>query len=230
MEYREELKFIIKQSEINVLETRLKGIMRIDSNSKKNSSYNIRSIYFDDYSNSCFYENESGLDKRLKLRIRIYNHNRKLIKLEIKYKNHNLTKKEVCNINEDLCDRLIRGEKIRIDELDNRVLNKLYIYQQTRLLVPKIIVEYDRIAYTSKLGNVRVTFDTNIRASKYVDRFFDKNLYAVPVLNKGFNVLEVKYDELLPDYIAKTLETKKLSQTAFSKYYLSRIRLKEEVV
>ena len=36
------------------------------------------------------------------------------------------------------------------------------------------------------------------------------------------NVLEVKYDELLPDYITNVLRTVPLKRTSFSKYYYTR--------
>ena len=38
----------------------------------------------------------------------------------------------------------------------------------------------------------------------------------------GMHVLEVKYDEFLPDYIYKGIELENLQRTAFSKYYLCR--------
>ena len=50
------------------------------------------------------------------------------------------------------------------------------------------------------------------------------------MLPKGMHVLEVKYDEMLPDFVAKQLEIGKLNQTAFSKYYLGRIALGEDHV
>ena len=45
------------------------------------------------------------------------------------------------------------------------------------------------------------------------------------MLPAGMHILEVKYDELLPDYIAQALDTGRMQQTAFSKYYLGRMAL-----
>lgn len=104
----------------------------------------------------------------------------------------------------------------------NAVLNLFYLYMHGKGVRPKVIVEYDRTAFVNQAGNVRITFDQNIRCSPHIERFFEPNLYAVPVMETGMHVLEVKYDELLPDYIAQTLEVGTLQQTAFSKYYLSR--------
>lgn len=227
MEYRNELKYIVNKSDFKILETRLKHFMDIDKNIKNKQSYNIRSIYFDDYNNNCFYDNESGINERYKVRIRIYDKLDTLIKLEIKYKKNGFTKKEVCNIDKNICNKLIKGEFLRLEECNNKILNKLYLEQHLHNLVPKLIVEYDRTAYINKIGNVRVTFDTNIRTSKHIDRFFEDNIYAYPILEIGKHILEVKYDELVPDYIMEAIELNNLRQTAFSKYYLSRIRMED---
>ena len=38
----------------------------------------------------------------------------------------------------------------------------------------------------------------------------------------GKHILEVKYDELLPDFLYQLMSLGSLQQTAFSKYYLCR--------
>lgn len=226
MEYRNELKYLCTSSYFEILKIRLKSIMELDKHLDEDMLYNIRSIYFDDYDNSCFLENEAGLNNRMKVRIRIYNRSDSIIKLELKYKLNGMTKKESCSISRDLCQRLMNGEIItREDCGEDKVLNILYLHMHMKMLKPKVIVEYDRTVFINKSGNVRITFDQNIRASKHIDRFFDENLFSIPILDKNQHVLEVKYDEMLPDYIASALELGNLSQTAFSKYYLSRIRV-----
>ncbi len=231
MEYRRELKYIVKSSDLAILEQRMNTVMKLDKNVFDGNAYNIRSIYFDNYYNEYFYDNEDGVNERLKIRMRIYNRSDSIIKLEIKYKNNGVTKKEACCISRAVCDKLIRGEKLNITDCkNNKVLNKIYIEEHTKLLKPKVIVEYERRAYVDYIGNVRITFDTNIRASKYIDRFFEEDIYAAPILETGAHVLEVKYDELLPDYISGSIELNTLEQTAFSKYYLSRLRFEEEII
>lgn len=230
MEYRSELKFLVDNNDLLILNHRIKNIMNLDSNIKKEDCYNIRSIYFDSYDNDYLKETESGINKRLKIRIRIYNKSSKTIKLEIKHKLNGYTKKESCKISKEICDKLINGEDLLYSECKNKVLKKLYLEQKMNLLKPKIIVEYDRVAYINKTGNVRVTFDKNIRTSKYIDRFFDDNIYSVPILDNNEEILEVKYDEILPSWIAQSLELNKLSRTSFSKYAVSRNVLKEEVL
>lgn len=230
MEYRCELKYLVDDNDLLILNHRIKNIMSLDSNTKKEDCYNIRSIYFDSYDDGYLKETESGINKRLKIRIRIYNKSSKIIKLEIKHKLNGYTKKESCKISKEMCNKLINGEDLLYSECKNKVLKKLYLEQKLSLLKPKIIVEYDRVAYVNKTGNVRVTFDKNIRTSKYIDRFFEENTYSVPILNNNEEILEVKYDELLPNWIFESLELNKLSRTSFSKYAVSRNVLKEDVL
>ena len=79
MDYRLELKFIVSDMELKIIEYRLKPLMHMDIH-QNGDSYTIRSLYFDDRYNSCLKENESGLNNRSKYRIRIYNANSQLIK------------------------------------------------------------------------------------------------------------------------------------------------------
>ena len=73
-----------------------------------------------------------------------------------------------------------------------------------------------------KNGNVRITLDTNISSSKDVARFLDESIPKRPIMPMGQQLLEVKFDEYLPDVIHHNLQLHSLSQTAFSKYYLCR--------
>ena len=70
--------------------------------------------------------------------------------------------------------------------------------------------------------NVVITLDKNISSSNQVESFLDKEIYKRPIMPAGWHVLEVKFDEFLPDYIKSTLQLDSLRQTAFSKFYLCR--------
>jgi len=101
-------------------------------------------------------------------------------------------------------------------------LRKLGVEMLSAMCLPKVLVEYERLAFVSEIGNVRITFDRNIVASGEVDRFFEEDIVRVPVLEDGLSVLEVKYDELLPSYFSQALELCDLMQSTCSKYVLSR--------
>ena len=116
----------------------------------------------------------------------------------------------------------MRGEILPLSETLPPLLRKFYVEMKTRRLRPVVIVEYERIPYIYKDGNVRVTFDTHISSSSNVQDFFSETLPKRPVMPAGHHLLEVKFDEYLPDFIYRSLNMHRLHQTAFSKYYLCR--------
>ena len=220
--YRHELKYVCTAAQLALIEGRIQHLISLDSHVGENGMYQIRSLYFDDCYNRCYYENENGTDPREKFRIRIYNGSTNKISLELKKKEHGKTLKLSCPLTEEQCRTLMRGETLPDSESYPPVLQKLLLLMKTTWMKPKIIVEYDRVPYVYKLGNVRITFDKNISSSYKVETFLDKEIYKRPIMPAGWHVLEVKFDEFLPDYIYSALQLKNLRQTAFSKFYLCR--------
>ena len=226
LDYRNEKKYLCSETALTVLEARLKPLMKPDPHQAPGACYHIRSMYFDDYENSCMMENEAGVDARTKFRIRIYPPDVTVIRLELKSKLHGLTRKESCSLNPEQLDRVLRGDTARFltDRDTPSELRRLVLAMQTRLLAPKVIVDYDRTAYLLQEGNVRVTFDRNIRACTAFDRFLDDWIPGIPVLDTGQQLLEVKYDEFLPGYLTGMFQYGSFRETAFSKYMLCRER------
>lgn len=211
MKFRHELKYICSDAELCIIENRIQSICRKDPHAGEDGLYQIRSIYFDNYSDTCFYENENGVDPREKIRIRAYNCNSSHISIERKRKEHSMTSKT---------QRVISKEEY------DKYLQSGYYDSRLGIMEPKVIVAYERIPFIYDLGNVRITIDKNISCSDDFESFFDKNLPLRPIMEKGKNLLEVKYDELLPDYLYTMMNLGSLTQTAFSKYYLCRHFLK----
>ncbi len=87
---------------------------------------------------------------------------------------------------------------------------------------PKVIVEYIRTPFVNKLGNIRITFDEAINSSDNTNNFLEQNIPVRPIMEKGQGILEVKWDEFLPNYIKDTLQLDSLKWNSFSKYYLCR--------
>jgi len=86
---------------------------------------------------------------------------------------------------------------------------------KTELLRPIIYIEYDRIPYIYKIGNVRITLDYNIRYTNRFNDLFNKNKNIHYLKEK---ILEIKYNELIPDFIRYRLELNHLEQISFSKF------------
>lgn len=224
--YREELKFVCHQHKLDILNERLKSVMIYDLH-QIGENYRIRSLYFDDCYDSAFYENDAGVDDRRKFRIRVYDDPRKSINLEIKYKYKGKTLKESCQLTEDVYNSIIDCNLEFEVDFPNPLL-QLYLEINNNLMKPAVIVEYERTAFIYENGNTRVTFDRNIGYSKDFESFLDMTIPLIPLLQSNQHVLEVKYDDFLPDYIAQLLETGDMQRVAFSKYYLSRMHEKGE--
>lgn len=224
MEYRIEDKYLVSELEIAAISQRLKAVMLPDIH-QQGDCYEIRSIYFDDIYDSGFMDNENGVNYRKKYRIRSYGPAPSPVNLEIKEKMNTLTKKTTCTLDRDEYSQLLY-DACRVPFGRKVPLNELLLHARTRNLKPRALIVYERTAFVHPVGNVRITFDKNIMATSVFETFLEGRVEGlIPVLPTGVHILEVKYDELLPDFIAKQLEIKTLQQTAFSKFYYGRCAL-----
>ena len=224
MDYRVEQKYVMTDADLTVLLKRLRGMLAQDIH-QKGDCYQIRSLYFDDIADSCLDENDAGVDRRFKYRIRHYDPTAETMRLEIKEKTRGLTRKYSAMISKEECKRIM-DNTLPFQMDDRKVLNLLQLQMRCANLQPKAIISYERTAFVYPVGNVRITFDRNISASGVCEDFLKPIVSnPVPVMPAGLHVLEVKYDELLPDYIANALNLGSLQQTAFSKYGLGRLAL-----
>lgn len=224
-QYRNELKFLCGEREMYLVEDKIRHICALDMHVGENGKYLVKSLYFDTFDNRCYYENLSGVDDRKKYRIRIYNNDKSVIKLECKYSWHGRKAKESCEITELQCRQLMEGGHAA--EMGMRsgqeLLQRFTAEKRMELLAPKVIVEYTRTPYVFNAGNTRVTFDRAIRSSSNIRDFPDRMEPTRSVLPEGVHILEVKYDEVLPAAIAEMLAVgRNLRRTSFSKYALCR--------
>ena len=146
-QYRHELKYACTEAQLQLLQSRIHHLIPLDSHVGDTGMYTIRSLYFDDYYNRCYYENENGTDPREKFRIRIYNGSADKINLELKKKERGKTLKLSCPLTEEQCRTLMKGELLPDDPNYPQVLQKLLLLMKTTMMKPKIIVEYDRVPY-----------------------------------------------------------------------------------
>lgn len=224
--WRHEYKYFSPSILLDELEARCSVILKKDSHVEEQGFYHIRSVYFDDMYNTCYFDNENGTDPREKFRIRIYNNSDKRISLELKQRRMGKCHKVSCALSRARLDAFLAGDihnSVLVPQNDDDyIYKKLYLGILSRSLKPVNIVCYDRVPYINRIGNVRVTFDRNIRSADDFSSFFSAGLATRPILPAGTNLLEVKFDEFLPDYIYDALSTEKLKATSFSKYYLCR--------
>lgn len=218
--FRNELKYYISYLDYIMLRNVLKNTMPMDVNSNE-FGYFIRSLYFDDIFDSALYEKNAGVLNRKKFRIRIYNYSDKVIKLERKRKYNQNTNKEDFSISRNQYNLIMDGDVEFLKKADNDVANEFYYEYKSRWLRPKVLVDYIREAYVMKSGNVRITFDKELRASSSINEMFDETV-GRPMVPGNQLILEVKFDEFLPEIVKSYLTIADKKPLAISKYVLCR--------
>ncbi len=217
--YRHELKFPIGFGEYLALRQRLRPVMKPDPHAGADGRYLIRSIYFDNFNDKALREKIDGVQKREKFRIRWYNGDLSHIRLEKKMKHNNLSLKLSARLSEAESRALCQGDMDGMTEHPSELVRELCCKMTLQQLRPKTAVSYWREPYIYAPGNVRLTFDSHIRTGLFHRDFFSEDLKDIPATDApGDMILEVKYDEFLPEIIAHLLQTEGLRQEAFSKY------------
>lgn len=218
---RHEYKHLINKSEELILSNRLNKLFRHDKYSFENGHYKVTSLYFDNYKDKALREKLDGVSRREKFRLRFYNDNLNFIRLEKKSKIKGLSTKYQEIVTLDEAKKIINGDLDFLLLKEEPLFKDFYIKSKNQLLKPKSIVIYDRQAYTYIPGNVRITLDKNLRTIiGNLEKFLDPFAYTMDISN-GLTVLEVKYDEFLPDIVKMAVNSNLRSQ-AFSKYGESR--------
>ena len=222
MIYRHELKHRVNMADYYILRNRLKYIMDIDPHGDENGMYIIRSLYFDTPSDKALREKIDGLDIREKFRLRLYNHDKSYIRLEKKSKRKSLNNKLSEELSLEEAEAIIQCNFTKIKTIEKPLVKELYVKMQNELLRPRTIVQYKREAYIYKSGNIRITFDTELKTGIFSNKLFD---FDIPLVTPGepAAILEVKYDEFIPDHILKLIQLNNRHASAFSKYAACRI-------
>jgi len=222
MQPRHEIKFHISPLDAQALSLRLEAVMQRDRHADpRTGEYTIRSLYFDDAWNSAFNDKLSGFMHRDKYRIRVYNTPKSPITMERKRKLGDLIQKDGVRITQRLAQQLMRGDPTGLETIGRPLLTDVAVQMRTKLLRPAVIVEYDREAFTYPVEDVRVTIDKRVRTGLSNLDLFDPDLLTVEVMDRGTWVLEVKYNDYLPDHIASIIGVP-AERSAISKYTLCR--------
>lgn len=216
MKLRHEYKHQINLADVYVLRSRLNLVLKHDPHSESDGTYFVKSLYFDNYADKALKEKQDGLKNREKFRIRYYGSDTSFIRLEKKSKINGLCNKESCKITDEECKKIINGDFEFLASAKYELMRELYAKMKYQCLRPKCIVAYMRESFVYPYGNVRVTLDSNICGSTDVKNFLNPNLRFLKL--NSHTVLEVKWDEFLPQIICDCVNIKSRRAGAFSKY------------
>ena len=213
---RNELKFYISSASAVLLFSRLSSVMQMDRHTDAFGKYRIRSLYYEDPAFTSYFDKLNGLEERKKYRLRFYNSDLSYIRLEKKEKRGKMCLKSVEVISKPIAEALLlpdseqsAGELVR--EMQERIR-----FEGFR---PLLFVDYERSAFLHPAGNVRITLDQNVVASRFAHSLVE-DLTSVPVLEPGTSVLEVKYDEFFPPFLRGLLEDIPKLPASISKFCL----------
>ena len=221
MKYRHEWKHEINNMDRLILLSRLDAVMKRDVHAI-NGVYQIRSLYFDNLNDKALREKVDGVNMREKFRIRYYNQDTSFIVLEKKSKISGLCGKQSVLITKEQAQRIVDGDIRWLLEMKNPLCAELYSKMNSQGLRPKTIVDYTRDPFFYPPGNVRVTLDYNILTGAFRTDFLNPKTITMPAGDSAI-ILEVKWDDFLPDIIKDAVRLPGRRVTAFSKYERCRI-------
>lgn len=222
MKYRREWKHPLNYSDYLTLRQRLRVVLSPDPHGGPEGKYRIRSLYFDDPRDTALFEKLDGVNRREKFRIRCYNGDPSLIRLEKKSKVDSLCSKQSALLTPE------QTEKILLGRMDWAAVNSPPLVREfarkctDKGLLPKTIVEYTREAYVFPAGNVRVTMDYDLRAGLQPRDFLRPDCPTLPAGDSSY-LLEVKYDQFLPSIVRDAVQLPGRRTSAFSKYAQCRL-------
>lgn len=221
MAYRHELKYLINYGDQAILRARMGALLDSDRHANERGYYTVRSLYFDDYTNSAYNDKYLGDLNRQKFRMRIYNGSDQVIQLERKIKWASYTLKQSARISRNQADEMLAGCYDGLLGCPEAVAHIFYHEFRSRILRPRVIVDYEREPYVMDAGSVRITFDMHVRAALGTLDIFDDRLATVEILDPGMLVMEVKFKEFLPSIVQRVLPQRAANYTAMSKYVMA---------
>lgn len=219
--FREEKKYVCNLLEAVYLKNCLNAILQGDP-FQGYEPYMVRSLYFDTVSDSDFREKEDGLSDRRKVRLRIYSPDAKTAKLELKQKSGCMQRKQSLTISREHAKELIHGNYDVLKEYGDDFATYMYNLMNLEGYKPKTVVEYDRVAYTAPINDIRLTVDSGVRANEGHFDIFNKDLALYSVIDPTTVIFEVKYNKYLLSYIKDAIRCVCKLESSASKYTLAR--------
>ena len=219
--YRHEWKHVLNTGDLLVLRQRLRAVLESDPHAA-DGKYQVRSLYFDTLRDKALREKIDGVNTREKFRLRLYNGDCSMIRLEKKSRRNGLGTKCSANLTAAEAKKLIEGDLSWMLDTDRPLVQELYCKMRYQGMRPKTIVDYTREPFVFPPGNVRVTLDYDIRTGLGCTDFLDPDIVTIPAGDAPI-LLEVKWDAFLPAIIRDAVSVPDRRVGAFSKYAQCRV-------
>ncbi len=219
---RKEIKYIVPLGKALAIREQLDRLLQRDEHCA-DGPYLVRSLYFDSANQIDFAEKLAGVINRKKVRLRIYDKDASLCKLEIKQKTDDRQQKLSLIISASDAAEISHGNiKVLKKYFDTSATSlKAYGIMAQGLYRPVAQIAYDRLAYKYSMYDTRITLDMNVRSSESNLDIFSPDVRYVPIMREDA-VLEVKYSGKLMGFLSALLAQFHLTQGTFSKYCAGR--------
>jgi len=186
-----------------------------------NKPYVVRSIYYDSLTFRHYAEKVNGDPYKKKIRVRTYGQpeDNNPTFLEIKNKKLEKIHKERVHIDKKLDSFLETHSFSTLRPLDSDVVEKCLFDQKKYNVRPKVLVFYRRIAFIDPTINFKVNMDFDIKTYQTRNLLTHEKLLR-PVFKDRF-ILEIKYEDYVPNYYKDYVMRHNLQRMPFSKYSTS---------
>ena len=219
--YRHEWKHELNWCDLLTVRARMRAVAKSDPHAV-DGKYFIRSLYFDNPDDKALREKIDGVNLREKFRIRYYNGDPSVIHLEKKSKRGGLGTKYSAPLSAQEAQMIAEGDFDWMLASEFPLIQELYCKMRYQGLRAKTIVDYTREPFIYRPGNVRVTLDYDIRTGLRCTDFLNPDCVTIPAGDAPV-LLEVKWDEYLPNIIRAACAVPDRRVGAFSKYAQCRI-------
>lgn len=217
------MKFVITKEQYKKVVEGFGDRMELDEYNIGGNLYTIMNLYYDTPLDDLVSTGLKREDKyRFKIRLRSYNPEYPTAFLEIKKKVNGLVnKRRTLMYIDDVNPFLMEHKDVPESKIVKRqVIKEIDVIAKNFELIPKVVLCYDRQAFFGTNpddGDLRVTFDTNIRARR---NELDLRLgsHGERILDENFVLMEVKVDKAVPLWISRLLSENNIRKKRFSKY------------
>ena len=209
---RYELKYILTKEQVKHFKEMILQYMSVD----KYGLTTISSLYYDTPTYTLINRSIEKPAYKEKIRLRSYGlaKDNSPVFLEIKRKNEKIVYKRRIMSSEKKVEEFFNNNI----EFDNEQISReLKAFKDNyKILEPKYLIIYDRIAYYMNNSDIRITLDMNPRY-RVNDLNLHTSLDGVPLLKEGEAILEVKVQNSIPLWLVDILTKEKIYQNSFSK-------------
>lgn len=219
---RKELKFLLDRHEYTLLQLRLEKALQRDRHGDKQGHYLVSSLYYDTPQGTAFAEKIAGVGNRKKYRIRTYNNNPEIIKLEVKGKHADRVFKYYRFLTVEELARLTAGDVDFLLHDGSRAGVDFFAGIRRNLLCPSVIVSYTRQAYTFPADEIRINFDYGLHHHG-TDKDLLESASNIALLTGRF-IFEIKYNTYLPPHIRDLVQLESKVRQPLSKFEFARRR------